>query len=67
MTNACFAGSKLMDLNDFLFHSNALNIGLSRNLITQSHGDFREYINKWQLLNYFVSGPRQVLDLVKFS
>ena len=56
-----------MDLNDFLFHSNALNIGLSRNLITQSHRDFREYINKWQLLNYFVSSARQVLDLVKFS
>ena len=32
-----------MDLNDFLIHSNALNIQLSRNLIMQSHGDrFRE-------------------------
>ena len=46
-TNACFARSKSMDLNDFLIHSNALNIRLSRNLITQSRGDrFREYINK---------------------
>ena len=40
-----------MDLNDFLIHSNALNIRLSGNLITQSIGDrFCEYINKWQLL-----------------
>ena len=36
-----------MDLNDFLILSNALNIRLSRNLITQSHGDrFRKYISK---------------------
>ena len=46
-TNACFARSKSMDLNDFLIHSKALNIQLSRNLITQSYGDrFHEYINK---------------------
>ena len=32
--NACFARSKPMGLNDFLIHSNALNIRLSRNLIT---------------------------------
>ena len=39
-----------MDLDEFLIHSNALNIQLSRNLITQSRGDrFREYTNKWQL------------------
>ena len=44
-----------MDLNDFLIHSNALNIRLSRNLITQSRGDrFREYINKWQTFNFEV-------------
>ena len=36
-----------MDLNDFLIQSNALDIQLLRNLITQSHVDrFREYINK---------------------
>ena len=53
-TNACFARSKLIDLNDFLIHSNALNIPLLRNLITQSHGDsFYEYINKWQLFSNF--------------
>ena len=41
-----------MDLIDFLIHSNALNIRLLRNLITQSHGDrFHEYIHKWQLFN----------------
>ena len=41
-----------MDLNDFLIHSNALNIRLSRNLITQSRENrFREYINKWQLVS----------------
>ena len=46
-TYACFARSKSMDLNDFLIHSNALNIRLPRNLITPSHGDrFHEYINK---------------------
>ena len=46
-TNACFARSKSMDLNDFLIHRNALNIRLSRNLTTQTHGDhFREYINE---------------------
>ena len=50
-TNACFARLKSMDLNDFLIHSNALNIRLSRNLITQSHGDrFHKYIND----NYFL-------------
>ena len=50
--NACFARSKSMDLNDFLIHSKALNIRLSRNLITQSYGDrFHEYINKWQLFS----------------
>ena len=39
-----------MDLNDFLIRSNALNIWLSLNLITQPHGHrFREYTNKWQL------------------
>ena len=38
-----------MDLNEILIDSNALNVRLSRNLITQSCGDhFREYINKWQ-------------------
>ena len=42
-----------MDLNDFLIHSNALNIRLSRNLITQSRRDrFREYINYFD--NYFL-------------
>ena len=35
----CFARSKLMDLSDFLIHSNALNIRLSCNLVTQSHVD----------------------------
>ena len=40
-----------MDLNDFLIHSNALNIRLSRNLITQSCRDrFHKYINKSQLI-----------------
>ena len=40
-----------MDLNDFLIHSNALNIRLSRNLITQSCRDrLHEYINKSQLI-----------------
>ena len=34
-TNVCIAASKLMDLNDLLIHSNALNIRLSRNLITR--------------------------------
>ena len=49
-TNACFARSKSMNLNDFLIYRNTLTIWLSRNLITQSHGDrFRECINKWQL------------------
>ena len=39
-----------MDLNNFLIYSNALSIRLSRNLVTQSHGDrFREYVNKFQL------------------
>ena len=34
-------------MNDFLIHSNSLDIRLLRNLITQSRGDgFREYINK---------------------
>ena len=42
-----------MDLNDFLIHNNALNIRLSRNLITQSRRDrFREYINYFD--NYFL-------------
>ena len=42
-----------MDLNDFLIHNNALNIRLSRNLITQSRRDrFREYINCFD--NYFL-------------
>ena len=51
-TNVCFDRSKSMDLNKFLIHSNALNIRLSRNLITQSRRDrFREHINKWQLLS----------------
>ena len=41
-----------LHLNDFLNPSNALNICLSRNLITQSRGDhFREYINKLQLFS----------------
>ena len=49
-TKACFARSKPMDVNDFLIHSNTLNIRLSRNLIAQSRGDhFCEYI-KWQFL-----------------
>ena len=53
-TKARFARSTLMNLNDFLIHSNALNIPLLRNLITQSHGDgFYEYINKWQLFSNF--------------
>ena len=52
-TKVCFAGSKSMDLNDFLIHSNALNTRLSPNLVTQPLGDrFRKYINKWQL-HYF--------------
>ena len=39
-----------MGLNDFLIHSNALNIQLPCNLITQSReGLFREYLNKWQI------------------
>ena len=39
----------MMGLKDFLILSNALNIRLSRKLITQSYGDcFREYTNKWQ-------------------
>ena len=43
--NACFPRSKSMDLNDFLIHSSALNIRLSRNLITQScEGSFCEYM-----------------------
>ena len=55
-TNACFASSKSMDLNDFLIHSKALDIQLSRNLITQFHDDrFREYINKWQLSSKFMT------------
>ena len=46
-TNVCIAASKLMDLNDLLIHSNALNIRLSRNLITQSRGNrFCEYMQK---------------------
>ena len=46
-TKASFARSKSMDLNDFLIHSNTLNIRLFRNLITQFRGDrFHEYINK---------------------
>ena len=53
-TNACFARSKLMELNGFLTHSNALNIRLSHNLITQSRGDrFCEYINNWQFCNIY--------------
>ena len=55
-TNVCIAASKLMDLNDLLIHSNALNIRLSRNLITQSRGNrFCEYMQKWQLFpnSYF--------------
>ena len=40
-----------MDLIDFLIYINALNILLSRNLITQFHGNhFRNYTNKWQFL-----------------
>ena len=51
-TKACFARSKSMDLNDFLIHSNALNIRLSRNSITESRRDgFREYIINH---NYFL-------------
>ena len=47
-TNACW--SKSMDLNDFLIHSNPLNICLSRNLITQSRENrFRKYISKLQV------------------
>ena len=39
-----------MVLNDFLIHSNVLNIQLSRNLFTQTRGDrFHERINKWKL------------------
>ena len=46
-TNACFARSKLMGLNNFFIRSNALSIWLTCNLIKQSHGDrFRECINK---------------------
>ena len=33
-TNRCFARSKPVDLKDFLIRSNALNIWLSRNLVT---------------------------------
>ena len=41
-TNACFAKSKSMDLNDFLIYSNDFLIFL----ITQSRRNrFREYIN----------------------
>ena len=41
-----------MDLNDFLIHTNALIILLSRNLITKSHGDrVLEYIDND---NYFL-------------
>ena len=53
-TKAYFARSKSKDLNDFLIHSNALNIWLPRNLSTQSRGDrFHEYINTWQLTNTY--------------
>ena len=53
-TKASFARSKSMDLNDFLIHSNALKIRLSRNLITQSDGGhYREYVNKWKLNETF--------------
>ena len=64
-TNACYARSNLIDLNDFLIHSNALYIGLSCNLITQSHGvRFCEYINKWQLfLLYFMLTKNRVYNL----
>ena len=64
-TKVCFARLRSMDLNDFLIHSNALNIRLSRNLITQSRGDrFREYINKWQLtvVNYTLTNFNKLLD-----
>ena len=55
-SNACFARSKSMDLNDFLTPSNALNIRLSRDLITQSSEDgSHEYINKWQL--FYAAAP----------
>ena len=61
-TKVCFARSKSMDnLNDSLIHSNALNIPLSRNLITQHHGDrFHEYINKWQLLSNSTSNENNL-------
>ena len=46
-TEASFARSKSMDLNDFLIYSNTLNIRLFRNLNTKFRGDcFHEYINK---------------------
>lgn len=46
-TKAFFTRSNLMDLNNFLIHSNALKIRLLRSLITQLREDrCRENINK---------------------
>ena len=60
-TNGCFGRTKSMDLNDFLIHSNTLNIRLSRNLNFAIYGDrFREYINKWQSVLYGTKYSRMV-------
>ena len=63
-TKACFARSKSMDLNDFFIPSNALDIRLSRDLITQSRGDgFHKYINKGQL--FYAAVPIKLCILTK--
>ena len=64
-TKACFARSKSMDFNDLLIHINALNIQLSRNLITQSRRDhFHVYINKWQLTDILQKGYPHYIILI---
>ena len=57
-----------MNVNDFFIRSNDLNIRLSRNLITQFHGDrFRKYKNKWQLIQLLTKTATNIFVFQKLT